>query len=63
MEGTYDVSGNILLLPIKGTGPFVGNFSKKNYIYFFFQISYLNKEIIKIIFDYLIMRHDFIVLF
>lgn len=27
-EGTYDVSGQVLLLPIKGTGRFLGNFSK-----------------------------------
>lgn len=28
VEGTYDVNGQILLLPIKGQGPFTGNFSK-----------------------------------
>jgi len=27
VEGTYDVSGQVLLLPIKGTGQFVGNFT------------------------------------
>lgn len=28
VEGTYDVNGQILLLPIKGTGPFKGNFTE-----------------------------------
>lgn len=28
VEGTYDVSGQVLLLPIQGSGKFVGNFSK-----------------------------------
>ncbi|XP_031635981.1 protein takeout-like [Contarinia nasturtii] len=27
VDGTYDVSGQILLLPIRGSGPFVGNFT------------------------------------
>lgn len=27
-EGTYDVSGQVLLLPIRGTGRFLGNFSE-----------------------------------
>lgn len=26
-EGTYNVSGQILLLPIRGSGKFLGNFS------------------------------------
>ncbi|KAH8360139.1 hypothetical protein KR093_011040, partial [Drosophila rubida] len=26
-EGQYDINGNILALPIKGSGPFVGNFT------------------------------------
>lgn len=29
-EGTYDVSGQVLLLPIRGTGRFLGNFSELN---------------------------------
>lgn len=29
-EGTYDVSGQVLLLPIRGTGRFLGNFSEWN---------------------------------
>lgn len=29
VDGIYDVSGQILLLPIKGHGPFHGTFSKK----------------------------------
>lgn len=28
VDGIYDVSGQILLLPIKGHGPFHGTFSK-----------------------------------
>lgn len=28
VEGTYEVNGQVLLLPIRGTGPFKGNFSK-----------------------------------
>lgn len=28
VEGIYDVSGQVLLLPIKGTGKFIGNFSE-----------------------------------
>lgn len=31
VEGIYDVSGQILLLPIRGSGPFIGNFSKFNF--------------------------------
>ena len=28
VDGMYDVSGQVLLLPIKGSGPFHGTFSK-----------------------------------
>lgn len=32
VTGTYDIAGQILLLPLKGTGTFTGNFSKfRNY--------------------------------
>lgn len=29
-EGQYDINGQILTLPLKGNGPFTGNFSKLN---------------------------------
>lgn len=27
-QGLYDINGQILTLPLKGNGPFTGNFSK-----------------------------------
>ena len=51
-EGQYDINGQILTLPLRGNGPFTGNFSKflfSDYlgkVFFFFLflllISYLN---------------------
>lgn len=32
VEGTYDVSGQVLLLPIKGSGPFTGTFCKASFL-------------------------------
>lgn len=32
-EGLYDINGQILTLPLKGNGPFTGNFSKYSKLY------------------------------
>lgn len=41
-EGFYDINGNILALPIKGSGPFVGNFTN---FYAYVKITYDVKEV------------------
>uniref|UniRef100_A0A1B0C7D7 Uncharacterized protein n=1 Tax=Glossina palpalis gambiensis TaxID=67801 RepID=A0A1B0C7D7_9MUSC len=41
-EGHYDISGKILTLPIKGRGPFTGNFGEFSFflLFFFFLLFY-----------------------
>lgn len=46
VEGTYDVSGNILLVPIRGSGPFLGNFSQ----YLIFSLKTNENNFIRIFF-------------